>query len=96
MLRVEGLSEMGVAVPQASARGEVLAHSKNGRMHDGLTRPERAYVRSRTAKEMSQAGYEVPDAQLSARNLPGYLFVDYPANLAAEMLERVWRVVKSN
>jgi hypothetical protein len=96
MLRVEGLSEMGVAVPQAPPNHADMGQSRNGGHPGNLTPPERAYVRSRTGKEMVEAGYEATDVQLSAGDRLGYVFVDFPTNLAAELLERVWRAAKSN
>jgi hypothetical protein len=96
MLRVEGLSEMGVAVPQAPPNDADLRQSRNGGHLGDLTPLERAYVRSRTGKEMVEAGYEATDVQLSAGDRLGYVFVDFPTNLAAELLERVWRAAKSN
>jgi hypothetical protein len=95
MLAVEGLTEMGVDVPESFAKGEQAADRRNQRQRISLTTTERLFVQSRVRGEMSFLGYPEMEQQLSFLNTLLYALVDYPFNIAGVLLWELWSRKKS-
>jgi hypothetical protein len=91
MLEVDGLAEMGVVVNPGAPRSQDILRGHIGHGIGQLTPRERAFVRSRTGKEMAALGYPQSSLALSWRDSLGYFIVDYPLNWMGEALRLLWR-----
>jgi len=90
MLMVDGLTEMGIDIPEKYINLGQAADGKKRQIPNMLSLTERSFIQSQVHREMSIFGYSDTDQRLPFISALKYAFLDYPMNLAGSVLWETW------